>query len=402
MRIALIGDLQYWEKEEQNFEHKLSALRELCPDHAYMLGDFGGRYMRKAEGYAETKELLSRLNCPVTVIHGNHDVEFGRDNYNSYDPAALLWDCFGLETNRAQIMNGVLFLSLSCEPQPLSGMRSIYSTYQSDKSFEWVKNQLELNKNIPAVLITHAPLAGCGIRREPPMHPAAGDTYIEQTFNPLRWHELLKSHSNIKAWVSAHLHMAHDYNRAISSYLGCVHISCGTMTGCSRDDKYHTRLLDIKEKSISVYSYDHITDTLIYDAEIDLVGNDHKGKIYTAQLREILLGQDKPISVWQDLDRCYISTEAGLLWEYEEAYNDISGALVREGTLKEISADKERIYIRTETELFSVEKFSRGRWDIQGAFTDPERRKEKEMRGKPLLKIPYRLYPEKEGNYIMF
>lgn len=146
MRIAFIGDLQYWKAEIENLEYKMKQIARHKPDFAVVMGDFGGSKMRSAEGLKETKDHVDLIGCPWQAIMGNHDVEYGPDNINAYDPMGTFRQVFGKEPWSATVINGVLVLCITVERQPFENMRTIHAVYVSDKQFAWAKQQLEAYK----------------------------------------------------------------------------------------------------------------------------------------------------------------------------------------------------------------------------------------------------------------
>lgn len=407
MRIALIGDLQYWMPYEEQLDFKMKQVAGVKPDFAVMMGDFGGSKMRNPDGYRETKEHLDLIGCPYQVIFGNHDVEYASDYCNDFDPAATCREIFGIEPYGSYIMNGVLVLCVTIERQPLEDMRTIHAVYVSNEQFSWIEDQLCSHPDMPTILITHAPMAGSGIRCDRPLHCAALDTYIDQTYDFGRWQDLLCRFPQIKVWCSAHYHLGHDYDTAITEKDGVIHISCGVMTCCSRDESKHTRILDINDqKQLIVSTLDHNNDEKLHtDATIDLTGNTpHCGRIAQVVYGEMLLGEDHPERVWflEEKQRYYISTANGLLWEYLCKYDEFGGAICLERKVDSLSADSERLYIKYQDgEIVSVELDSRMRWDWDN-LRSQESRTEDKLSGRILPTVGFTTREAKEGTYVKF
>ncbi len=407
MRIALIGDLQYWMPEEENLAYKMGQVAKLEPDFAVVMGDFGGSKMRSAAGLEETRRHVEMIGCPWHAIFGNHDVEYAPDNINAYDPTATFRDVFEKEPYFAMEVNGVLILCITIERQPLEGMRTIHAVYVSDAQFAWAEDQLRAHTDMPTILITHAPMIGSGLRCDRPLHSAALDTYLDQTYKCERWPELLKRFPQIKVWCSAHYHLGHDYDTAMTEKDGVVHISCGVMTCCSRDERKHTRILDITDdKKLIVSTLDHNNDAeLIRDAVIDLTGNEApRGNIAPYIYGEMLLGKDEPekIRYCEELGRYYISTANGLLWEFLCEFNEFSGALSLKEKVTELAIDGDRLCLGYENKTFaSVDLHSRMRWDWNNLLSQ-ERREEISLCGTPLPTVNFTTRTSKEGVYVKF
>ena len=408
MKLAIIGDLQYWKAEVENLGFKMEQIKKFDPAFSFVMGDVGGSQMRSEEGLLETKEYVSRVGCPFHLIYGNHDVEYWPDNRFEYDPEGTYRKVFGESPYTSYIFNGVLVVCISIERQPYESFITPYTVYVSDKQYEWVKNEIESNKDKPCIIIAHAPVAGSGLRCERPMHNAALDTYLDHTFKPQRWVALLRDNPQIKAWVSAHFHMGHDYDTAITQRNGVVHISCGVMTCCTRDERAHTRILDITEdKRLLVYTLDHNDDKeLILDAEIDLIGEEESvGRISRHGRHEILIGtDDEAQKVWYDEAHCsyFVSTKKGMLWEYSEELSDFCGAVSYEKKVENLYINKNKLIMEyPNTTLASVDLVDRGRWQYKDSLEQKIVALD-ELVGEKLPTVNYESYSSKEGTYIKF
>lgn len=254
--------------------------------------------------------------------------------------------------------------------------------------------------------MTHPPMAGSGLRCDRPLHTAALDTYLDQTYNERRWHELLKDHPQIKAWCSAHYHLGHDYDTAITERDGVVHISCGVMTCCTRDESCNTRILDITDdKKLIISTLDHNNDReLIWDATVDLTSREKSfGRLTHVKYGEILLGEDKPVRIWhaKTLDRYYIATEKGLLWEYRCDLWEFSGAIALEKQVTDLYIKDDRLFIGYEWKTGSVDVNSRMRFDWNNLRCQ-ELREETEHMGEPLPTVEFTTRDSKEGLYVNF
>ncbi len=404
MRIALIGDLQYWKADVENLEYKMKQVAAHKPDFAVVMGDFGGSQMRSIPGLEETKRHVDLIGCPWQAIMGNHDVEYSPDNINDYDPVGSFRYVFGTEPWSATVLDGVLILCITVERQPLESMRTIHAVYVSDKQFRWAEEQLLAHEGMPTILVTHPPMAGSGLRCDRPLHTAALDTYLDQTYSEERWHRLLKDFPQIRAWCSAHYHMGHDYDTAITERDGVVHISCGVMTCCTRDESCNTRILDItKDKRLVVSTLDHNNDSeLIWDATVDLTGTQKPtGRVAPVKYGEILLGEDEPCKVWYlgEPQRFYISTKKRLLWEYNCSLWEFSGAIALEKKVTDLRIDGDRLFIGYDSSVGSVDIHSRMRFDWDNLRCQ-ELKEEKEMSGSPLPTLGFTTRASKEGVYI--
>ena len=299
MRIVFVGDLQYATAEEERLDLKMKAISALEPDYAVLMGDFGGSHMHSVEGYRETKLYMDMIGCPWGGILGNHDVEYGPDNPDPFRFEEIFPREFGAPPYFSFMRDGMLFIGFGGDRRPADDFWTHNAIYVCDERYEWVKRTLDANPGVPTVMITHAPAAGSGLRRVMPLHAAATDTYIDQTFKARRWVELRRDYPQIKMWFSAHLHLSHDYDAAITLDGGTLHVSCGVMTVCARDGVHHTRVLDVADGRARVYTYDHDAGELRVDLTADLRGEAApKGRfVKTGRVCEMLLGDDRAVCV---------------------------------------------------------------------------------------------------------
>lgn len=406
MRIALIGDLQYGSAEEEQLDLKFSQISALKPDFAVIMGDFGGPHINSLQGFEDTRKIADSLCCDYTVILGNHDVEYRVGCYGSFDPIGSVRQVFGTEPYFSAVMNGVLIICITCEPQPPEGMRTVNAVYVSEEQYKLIRQRLSENPDIPTIIISHPPLAGSGLRLSPPLHCAATDTYLDQTFDCLRWQRLTEEFPQIRVWCSAHLHLGHDYTSAITEKCGVYHVSCGVMTRCSRDGSKHTRIIDITDDGkLLVSTVDHNKNgELRADAVIDLKCKEPTSGVFVHASRgEVLLGNDNPKALWRcaELDRYYIYTENGLLWEYLCELDDLSGAITFNTEVSELYFDGENLVLGYgDGSASAVAANSADRFQRIGSFSHQIITEAESAGLSPLLRCDYSVRREKEGLYI--
>ena len=403
MRIALVGDLQYWSIEEENIIPKMKEIGSLEPDFAVIMGDTGGPKCTSIDGYRDTAELAKNLKCPYHLIFGNHDVECCPEEYDNFYPEADYKEIFGSNHYRSFVLNGVLLICISVEKQPKEMMRTVHGVYVSDEQFKWVENELISHKGMPTVIIAHAPVIGNGFRCFRPMHTSSQDTYLDHTYNAKRWPALLKNYPQIKAWCSAHFHMGHDYDTAITYKYGVTHISCSVITD-SRDGSCQTRIMDITDdQKILVSTFDHSENTFKQDAVIDLtVTEKPSGRVAVPIQGEILLGDDEPVNCWcfEKLGRYFISTKNKVLWDYDYDTNEFLGALTLEHFVDELYVSGDRLIMCYEGKVGSVDVNSRDRFDCMAAFAPQKLVIEDSIYGTPLPRVEFTTRLAKEGLYI--
>ena len=409
MRIAIIGDLQYHLCDRENIAREMAKIASLRPDFALFMGDHSGQFIGSLAGLRDLRTLLGSLGCPYHAILGNHDVECPPQRYFENAPLAEYRAVFGCDPWRADVVDGVLLLFVTVERQPLETMRTVNAVYVGDWQFRWIEDQLRVHPGMPTVIFTHAPAAGYGTRCAPPLHCSSVDTYLDQTFEALRWRELPRRFPQIKAWFSAHLHLGHDYDTAIDLRGGVAHVSCGVMHK-PRDGQRHTRFMELSsDKKLTLFTLDHDRADAILrkDAVIDLSGREApSGRVSLVPEGEMLLGKSEGVRFVRYsrvLDRYYISTEKGFLWEYDPELAEFGGTLTYGGGCADLRFDGARLSVTAdEGGVFSVDPHSRGRFDVLGGFASQEKLDESAPRGEAPDDVPFTTRDSKEGLWVRF
>jgi hypothetical protein len=356
---------------------------------------------------------MGSLGCPYHAILGNHDVECFPHNYYDNAPVAEYREAFGRDPWRAEFIGGVLFVFVTVERQPCEPMRTINAVYASDRQFRWVEEQISAHPGAPTVIVSHAPSAGSGLRCAPPLHCGALDTYLDQTYDAARWRRLIREYPQIRAWFSAHFHMGHDYDSAISERRGVVHVSCGVAFKYSRDDQRHTRFADIDGGQMRILTFDHDrADTMLAeDAAIDLsAGTPAVGRVSREPEGEMLVGTGSGegegvrfVRRVGALGRYYIATARGVLWEYDPALAEFTGALTLRRGCADLRYDGERLYFEDGVgERFSLDPASRDRFEQIGGITPQEKRAESALRGEPAENVAFTTRESREGLWVRF
>lgn len=400
MKIALIGDMQYKNGEQEILRRYMTQIASWQPDLAVFMGDMGPDGLRGTkEGMQDCKSLFDLLPCETIALLGNHDVEYRPDSPSrAYTPEKWRQEVFGGETPwRAVEKDGFLILCLSVERQPEEMLLSQHALYSSPEQLSWARETLAAHKKLPTIVISHAPVAGSGLRCCPPVHHRATDAFMGQNFDPFSWKDLLAENPQVLLWCSAHFHMGHGYARAVSMRANTAHVSCGVPASCARDATRQTRLLEIKDGCAELYTMDHMQNGLVsHDLTL------RAGEQLPESPHDILIGDDHALRVWEAhaIGRFYIATQAGRLWEYDCALEELSGALCTDEAVQEVSVFCGRIFVRTQEGCFSVPADSALRFRRLSGYAPQLRCGENAMPDRPLRSAPFTLRTEPEGEYI--
>ena len=406
MRMVLIGDLQYQLGEEREILQSFAQLRALAPDLAVSMGDMGApRELGRERGMSACAQLLKVLRCPVFALLGNHDVEYPPDAPLSGAYPAYYNALFGEpQPWKAFEWNGFFLLCLSIERQPSAGLRTRHGLYLSDGQFEWAKDQLSRHKDHPTVVLSHAPVAGSGLRCVPPIHSAATDAYLDHGYNAARWRDLLLTHPQIRLWGSAHFHMGQDYGAAISWAHQTTHVSTGVLTSAARDGSRHSRVLDFTADAIRIFTLDHRTETLHWDADVPLHASSQPSGCYAVRKpQEVLIGQDRATAVFDGSQwgKIYLATEEGRLWEYDQDLLELTGTICLSQKIAHLRQKDGRLYLDfPHGEGFSIGITDPLRFEILDGWAAQARIRESSPQGDLLPQIPFATRRAREGNCI--
>lgn len=412
MRIAVIGDLQYAKGEEPLILRRLAQLADHRPDLAIAMGDYGrSDTLHTAQGFFDCAALLRDSGMKVMPLLGNHDVEFERGQRAAHEPMRWYREAFDRESADAvYVSDGVRCLCLSMAMQPEAGFVTRHSLTLQPRQYDWAERVLAGDAGLSTLLFVHAPTAGNGLRQTPFVHSAATDAYVEQNHHPERMHALLRAHPCIVGCISAHFHMGHGYQSAISFSKGLCHISCGVLTSASRDGAHHSRLIDVSGDGMEVYTVDHdrgglLTRDLAYRGPLkDLAqaAASVTGRFTRHPKNRCLIGDDRPTRCFRRAERIYIATRRGYLWEYDEMDQALSGAICRSGGARALYTAEERLYCAPEDGApFSVAVKDPLRFDrLDGAV--PQRKGAEPPRGEALPAVSFTAVEDDAGTWVQW
>lgn len=352
MRIAVIGDLQY--SQDESIENIVEDINSIKPDITVLLGDYGdwnkyGSY----EAFSAIKTVFSKLNCKnIIPLMGNHDLQYenGLGKFPKGTAAENYKKAFGFyPENQFTDCNGVRIFCINLECQPEGKVFSEYECYISDGSFSRIKEELDKSLDAPVIFITHAPPVGCKLINVPQTHLRASNAYLEQNHNYIRWVELIKTYPNIKMWFNGHYHIGHDHINSLSEINGLTFFTTGSPTSASRDEQYHSRVIDVTDNDIIVRTFNHksrkmrskpdyVTKKEIRKGALELFfGTKFDagcGKVVPGGLK---LGKNK---------RLYAQTYDGYLWEIDLDAQTVFGTLhySRKYELDDFFCDKDYVW----------------------------------------------------------
>jgi len=253
------------------------------------LGDLGRKDIRHEPGDAGTtlsfqqaREFLNGFGLDYNIVTGNHDLE-GLDEFDT-DEANIqaFLDCFGFEAPyfMREIANRTLLVGLSTV-RFRSAPYSSHEVHVDDEQIAWFQEtvrQHSAEDGWKIVVVSHAPIAGSGLRVLQSVHVMNGCAWLNHcSDNRNVFIETVRQNPQIKLWFSGHFHLSHDYEDSISTVGSCSFVQTGVMGPVSsRDGRRQTRLVCGNETNWQVYSINHhVRDEndkaqVRLDAEIDL------------------------------------------------------------------------------------------------------------------------------------
>lgn len=176
-------------------------------DMVVVLGDICFE-LGTAEEYAYAKQFFSSLNKPTYFIVGNHDYIYedykdvkgkkkkGSSVYRK-SKLKLFKETFGLqEVYYSKRVGNYLLVFLSTDD-----LTSDYLAQISGQQLDWLRSELNKNKEVPTLIFFHSPLKGTLLKYTDIINT---DDFIAQPHKKL--HEVILQNPQIFLWVSGHTH----------------------------------------------------------------------------------------------------------------------------------------------------------------------------------------------------
>ena len=123
---------------------------------------------------------------------------------------------------------------------------SVHEVFIDNSQVDWLEAQLAANAGSPAIICTHAPPAGCGLRVVQEVHVRNRCAYLNHS-SPSASHfvALVEACPDVRLWFSGHYHLSHQYQTSISVVNSCAFVQVGVIgPKATRDGYRQSRVLD--------------------------------------------------------------------------------------------------------------------------------------------------------------
>jgi hypothetical protein len=265
VRIVIVGDYQLENTPQALTEYAMEDIRNIHPDSVIIMGDIGDNaHIGSPQAIYSAQKLLSLIGAPVRPLLGNHDLqrEIGRNTLPHGVMEYTVRKCFGIDDSFfVYEYDDVRLFGISLDSWDMEPPFSPNECHISDKRFEWIQRKIAQRPGVPIIMLTHAPPMGCGLRTIPSMHVRATNAYMDQNTDPMRWMALTE-HPEIILWISAHYHFGHDHHDSLVIRNGVAYALTGVHSNVSRDDTRHSRVLDIQDGKVTMFTLDHVARQL--------------------------------------------------------------------------------------------------------------------------------------------
>ena len=260
MQIVIVGDYQLENTPLKMTENAMEDIRNTESDLVVVMGDYGkNAELGDPDTIFRCKKLLDLTESFIRPLLGNHDFhkEIGENILphgtmeKAMRKAFEIDDTFFVYEHKEFRLFGISLDSWSAEP-PLS----VNECFVSDERFGWIVRKIEERPGIPIVMLTHAPIMGCGLRTVPGVHIRATNAYMDQSTDPMRWIALTE-HPEIILWLSAHYHLGHHHPDSLVERKGVVYAHTGVHGNVTRDGRRQSRILHIEDDRIILRTLDH-------------------------------------------------------------------------------------------------------------------------------------------------
>lgn len=346
LRIAVIGDFHIQPHELHITEAAMEDIAACKPDLVVPLGDFGSNdVIGGTEGLYQANRYLREIGAPLRPILGNHDLQ--RESGPGTQPKGTVEGAFlglyGLDSAYGVIeLEHVRLFFISTEPQPPESCYQIQECYVTDTQFDWFKQALADRPGVPCIVFSHAPPIGSGLRTVPHVHVRATNAYLDQNHDPYRWLELIRSTPEIVVWLSAHYHLGHGHPDSSTEKYGTRFFTTGVHASVTRDGQRQSRLIELEDDRIRIYTVDHIARRQVFEADWnggvlqELVERKRNALpvaeteslpqrlcVYSVGGPKVGLSKVLPLSD----SRCLVITDDGYLWETDFKTEAVLGTL---------------------------------------------------------------------------
>ena len=349
MRIVVLGDYHIRDDELELTRQAMEDVARAKPDLVVALGDFGcERTIGSPAALEKTYELLRSTGARVRPIFGNHDLqrESGRGKQRKHTMARALKRIYRLERiYDVEEYDDFRIFYLCCEPQPTRTCYQVQECYISRRQFEWFTAKLKERPYTPALIFSHAPPLGSGLRTVPDVHVRSTNAYLDHNHDPHRWSDLIRKHPGYVLWFSAHYHLGHDGPDAHVEWVRGCSFTTAVHGSATRDGRRQSRVIDVTGRQMSVSTLDHVARTV--RAAPDWKRNadaDGDGVTTAAELRadsgetgqgwrkmgkvHVGLHGEQPSRIELVHERlAYVGTNAGYVWEACPSDQAVMGTL---------------------------------------------------------------------------
>jgi predicted phosphodiesterase len=261
VRIVVLGDFHLPQEDLSQAFQAMKDVQEAEPDLVVPLGDFGSHdRIGTIDGLNQAYQCLSVINRPLRPILGNHDLQ--RETGPGLQAKGTIEQAFR-EMFQLNSSYGVIeqeefrFIFITTEYQPEHDCYQIHECYVTKEQFAWLIETLDERPDVPAIIFSHAPPIGCGLRTVPDVHVRATNAFLDQCHEPEKWYTLLQEYPQIVLWFSAHYHVGHDHPDSATHRYGTHFFTTGVHGMATRDGQCHSRVIDIHNNSIQVRTLDH-------------------------------------------------------------------------------------------------------------------------------------------------
>ena len=158
--------------------------------------------------------------------------------------------------------------------------------------------------------------------------------------------------------------------------------------------------LDDKSK----FNYDSKGD-FREDVVIDLTGKEKpSADIFKVRKGDIFLKEQKATKVWhsKNFGKYYIFTDEQILWEYDPELHDLTGGIVRYEEVEDLRETTDKLVFAYNGKYYSVDPYSRARFDCYDGFAPQELTEEENTVGEPDPEVEFKNVSRKDGMYVQF
>ncbi len=347
VRLAILGDFHYHEKDNALYEKARHQILEFSPDAIACLGDLGrGVTCGTSQSFQDAKDYFLSFDKPYYPLIGNHDLE--SNEFQTDAEAVSRWTkCFDLQNHYYAVdLEHTLLLFLS-SVYHRENQGSPHEVCLEEEQIEWFQKSVKDNKDRPIFIFSHAPVLGSHIKILQNLHLKVPNAWTNHMNQPERFIEIIKNNPQVKLWFSAHNHLGQYYKDSVGKNGSCLFVHTGVISSVTRDGFHHSRFLEFGDQGCVLSTIDHDLNQCSVDLLYDFKNNNVESytKFIEDQQSSFYSPPPFPKMIEYQIEKSIFVIYHHELVEFDLQTHDALGVVEQKMEHKTIEIKDNRLYI---------------------------------------------------------